>query len=145
MTALRIIFALLLVAITAAAETRVRITGLRRMSEAQTLDLMGGRLAHVRASPASAPLADDAAFILRRILLKEGHADAEVDWKITGREEITLIVREGLRLSLGRVAVSGVPRDDARRFARLYASPAARGRNFGLGPPPFREQDVETG
>jgi outer membrane protein assembly factor BamA len=145
MTALRIIFALLLVAITAAAETRVRITGMRRMSEAQTLGLMGGRLTHVRASPASAPLADDAAFILRRILLKEGHADAEVDWKITGRDEITLVVREGLRLSLGRVTVSGVPRDDARRFARLYASPAARGRNFGLGPPPFREQDVETG
>jgi outer membrane protein assembly factor BamA len=145
MTTLRIMLVLLLAVLTAAAETRVRITGLRQKSEAQVLELMGGRLTHVRASPASAPLADDAAFILRRILRKDGYADAAVDWRITGRDEITLVVSEGGRLALGRVTVSGVAEDDARKFARLYAKPAEKERSFGLGSPPFREEDVETG
>ncbi|RPJ34814.1 MAG: hypothetical protein EHM17_05125 [Verrucomicrobiaceae bacterium] len=142
---LRVMLALLLASLTAAAETRVHITGLRHKSEAQVLELMGGRLTHVRQSPASAPLADDAAFILRRLLRKDGYADAEVGWRITGRDEITLDVREGTRLALGRVTVSGVPDEDARKFAKLYAKPAWKDRSFGLGPPPFREEDVASG
>jgi outer membrane protein assembly factor BamA len=145
MTALRIMSGLLLAAVTATAETRVRITGLRHKSETQVLELMGGRLAHVRASPASAPLADDAAFMLRRILRKDGYADATVDWRVSGRDEITLEVREGGRLALGAVSVSGAGKDDARKFAKLYAKPAEKDRPFGFGPPPFREEDVETG
>jgi outer membrane protein assembly factor BamA len=137
---------LLLAVSTAAAETRVRITGMSGKSEAQVLDLMGGRLAHVRASAASPALADDAAFILGRILRNDGYAAAQVDWRITGNREITLIVREGARQSLGRVTVTGAPnREDTRRFARLYASPARKDRPFGVGAPPFREEDVGKG
>ena len=75
----------------------------RHKSENQVLELMGGRLAHVRSSPASAPLADDAAFLLRQILHKDGYTDAAVDWKISWRNEIVLIVNEGGRRSLGKV------------------------------------------
>ncbi|MDP3850086.1 MAG: BamA/TamA family outer membrane protein [Luteolibacter sp.] len=145
MSTLHVMLALLLAVQAASAETRVRITGMRKKSETQVLDLIGARLTHVWASPASAPLADDAAFILRRILRKDGYAEATVDWHISGRDEITLVVREGKRLSLGKVSVSGVPEEDARKFARLYASPAEKGRSFGSGEPPFREEDVETG
>jgi outer membrane protein assembly factor BamA len=38
-----------------------------------------------------------------------------------------------------------VGKDDARRFAKLYAKSAEKDRPFGLGTPPFREEDVETG
>lgn len=129
----------------AAAATRVRIIGMENRSEGQLLELMGGRLTHVRSSPASSPLADDAAFLLRQILRKDGYADAEVDWKISGREEITLIVREGGRLSLGKVNISGVPKEDESKLAKLYAKPAEKDRPIGAGPPPFREGDVQTG
>lgn len=125
--------------------TRVRVEGMKTRSEHEVLELLGGRLAHVRASPASAPRADDAAFLLRQTLRKDGHADAEVDWRIAGKNEIVLTVREGVRLSLGRVTVNGVPDDERRRFARLYARPAERNRPLIGGPPPFREEDVETG
>ena len=50
----RSILLLYLTAITAGAETRVRIEGLEKRSETQALELMGGRLTHVRASPAAA-------------------------------------------------------------------------------------------
>lgn len=128
-----------------AAETRVRVTGVSHKSERQVLELMGDRLAHVRANPAASHLADDAAFILRRVLMNDGHADVEVDWKIVSRDEILLVVREGLRQSLGKVRVNGVPPDEARVLARIYAKPAEKGRSLMMDAPPFREKDVAAG
>ncbi len=135
----------MLVVLTAGAETRVDITGLRNMSEQAALEMMGGRLTHVRSSPASAPLADDAAFILREMLKQDGYDDAVVEWKIRGRDRIELAVREGVRLSLGNVEVNGVAEHERKKFARLYAKPAERDFEFGGKAPPFREEDVETG
>ena len=134
-----------LAAASAAAETRVRVEGMQHQSENQVLDLMGGRLTHVRASPASAPLADDAAFLLRQLLRKDGYADAVVAWKIAARDEIVLRVTEGSRRSLGKVTVTGVPLAEAGKLARLYAKPAEKDRPLGSGAPPFREEDVATG
>lgn len=141
----RFILIFVLTAMSAVAETRVRIQGMKNKNESQVLDLMGGRLTHVRSSAASAPLADDASFLLRQILRKDGYADAEVDWKIAGRDEIILLVREGGRLSLGEVFVAGVSDEDAKKLAKLYAKPAEKDRPLGAGSPPFREEDVETG
>lgn len=145
MKAARIIAVWFLVCLLASAETRVRITGLERRSEAQLLDLMGARLEIVRSSPAIPPLADDAAFMLRRKLQNDGHAQARVDWRINNASEITLIVSEGQRMSLGSVTVEGIDRQTARRLARIYSAPAERERSFGLGAPPFREEDVAIG
>lgn len=136
---------LLLCTAAGAVQTRVRVEGLRGKSEQETLQLLAGRLAHVKASPASPPLADDAAFLLRQILRKDGHAGAEVSWRITGSREITLVVNEGRRLSLGKVAVNGVESDEVKRFSKLFAQPAEKDRPVLLGTPPFREADVPTG
>ena len=141
----RCIAIMILVASLAAAETRIHVTGLQGKSEQELLALMAGRLAHVRGSPASPPLADDAAFILRRILRNDGYNDAEVDWRIRGPAEIELQVKQGGRLALGQVTVTGIDGVLARRLAALYATPAARGRPMAIGPPPFREGDVEAG
>jgi outer membrane protein assembly factor BamA len=141
----RCIYIMILAAGLAAAETRVRVTGLEGRSEQELLALMAGRLEHVRKSPASPPLADDAAFILRRILRNDGYNDAEVDWLIRGPGEIELQVKQGGRLELGQVTVTGTDGVLARRLAALYAAPASRGRPVAIGPPPFREADVETG
>lgn len=125
--------------------TRVRITGMTSKSEHQVMELIGGRLAHVKSSPASPPLADDAAFLLRQVLRKDGYTGAEVDWRIAGRHEIVLTVREGVRFSLGGVTVEGVPGEDQKKLAKLFAKPAEKNRPLIGGPPPFREEDVETG
>lgn len=125
--------------------TRVRIEGMKSRSEREVLEMMGGRLTHVRSSPPSAPLADDAAFLLRQILRKDGHSGAAVDWKIAKGNEIVLVVTEGVRLSLGQVTVRGVPEDEMKKFAKLYAKPAEKERPLIGGTPPFREGDVETG
>jgi len=140
-----VIVMMLLADVRLAAETRVRITGLERKSEQQVLEMLGGRLEHVKAVPASEPLADDAAFMLRRLLRNDGYADVRVDWRIAHAGEIVLSVKEGRRLSLGKVTVEGVDKETARRLARVYSAPPMGNRPFGLGAPPFREEDEEAG
>lgn len=129
----------------ASAETRVRITGMRGKSESQLLGLIGGRLEHVRNKEASASRADDAAFLLRQVMLKDGYANVTITPKVIGRDEVLLVVNEGGRLSLGPVTVAGVPAAEAQKLARLYALPAEKDRPLALDRPPFREEDIEEG
>lgn len=136
---------LLVCAASAAAATRVSIEGMRGRSEHHVMELMGGRLEHVKSSDAAPHLADDAAFLVRQILRKDGFATAEVDWRIAARDHIVLVVREGQRLSLGQVTVTGVDGEDAKRLAKLFAAPAEKNRPVLSGGAPFREGDVDTG
>lgn len=129
----------------AGGETVVKITGTSAKSEGEILELMGGRLAHVKSSAPSPSRADDAAFLVRQTLRKDGYAQAEVTWKIVNRNEILLNVREGGRLSLGTVTVTGVPSDDAKKLAKLYARPAEKDRPLIASVAPYREEDVEKG
>jgi outer membrane protein assembly factor BamA len=141
----RSILFLLLSVLPAAADTRIRIEGARGKSERQLLDLIGDRLAHVKAKPAASWRADDAAFLLRQIMRKDGYSKVRVDWRIVNRDEIVLVVSEGLRLSMGAVTVNGAPSEDVRKLEKLFRAPAEKGRPIGSGTPPFREGDLETG
>ncbi len=141
----RVIAVFLTAASFAGAETNVRIKGSVKKSEGELLGLIGERMAHVRSKPASTWRADDAAFLLREVMKKDGYSDVRVDWKILSRDEILLTVQEGQRLSLGTVTVNGLPEGDSARFVKLYSSPAEKGRPIASGSAPFREQDVATG
>ncbi|MES2659015.1 MAG: BamA/TamA family outer membrane protein [Verrucomicrobiota bacterium] len=136
---------LLLTALAASAETHVIIEGMKGKSGDQVLGLMAGRLEHVRNNDASLSRADDAAFLVRQVLQKDGYADVSVSSRILSRTEIVLTVREGTRLSLGKVTVNGVTPEDTKKFVKLYSLPADKDRPIGSGDPPFREGDVETG
>jgi len=139
------IILLFIMTLAATAETRVRITGTQTKSEADLLLMMGGRLEFVRSSPATPPRADDAAFILRQLLTKDGYSDVDVDWKIIRHDEIELRVGVGLRRSLGKVTITGAPADDEKKLRQLFERPARTDREFGSDAPPFREEDVATG
>ncbi len=141
----RIITVFLTVASIAGAETSVRIAGSKQKSEGELLGLIGERMAHVCNKPASTWRADDAAFLLREVMKKDGYAEVHVDWKIVRSDEILLTVQEGLRLSLGKVTINGVPAEDLSKFVKLYSSPAEKGRPIASGSAPFREADVATG
>ncbi len=145
MIALRTTIALFLTALAAGAETRVRVVGMESKSESQVLGLVGGRLEHVRNEPAAGSRADDAAFLVRQVLRKDGYADARVDWRVASGAEIVLTVHEGGRLSLGKVVVNGVPAAQAEKLTKIYATPANKDRPIASGTSPFHEEDVETG
>ncbi len=145
MNFLRITGVLLLTAWIAAAETRVRIKGMRSKSEGQLIELMGDRLAHVEGDPASASRADDAAFLLTQVMRKDGYSDVSVTPRVVNSREILLTVDEGTRLSLGTVEIRGIEEEDADRLSKLYKRPALKDRPIGSGSEPFREEDIQTG
>ncbi len=128
----------------ATAETRIRIQGLHDKSEQQVLDLMGGRLDQIHGSPASPSRADDAAFLLRQVMLHDGYTGVEVGWRIAGPNEIVLTVAPTSRLMLGKVTVLGVENRETVRLARLFRSSAEKDLAVDDSPP-FREEDVATG
>ncbi|MCP5533807.1 MAG: BamA/TamA family outer membrane protein [Akkermansiaceae bacterium] len=127
-----------------AAETKVRVQGTSK-GEDEVLLLLGDRLEHVRTSPPDAALADDAAFLVRQMLRKDGYAQAAVTGRVAGADTIVLDVREGPRLSLGSVGVDGAPPEEAGKLAKLFSRPFEKSRPLGLREPPFRESDVDTG
>lgn len=129
----------------AAAKTRVRIEGVPGLDEDEALSLLGGRLYQIRKSPASPSRADDAAFMLREMLRRNGSANANVDWKINGPDEILLTASNAARLSLGKVTIVGCASNDSTRLASLFAAPFAADMPRRLGDPPFREPDVASG
>jgi outer membrane protein insertion porin family len=90
-----------------AAELRIR--GLNALSESQALNIIGGRLASIKSRPASPARADDAAFILERLLKTSGFTNAEVIWSLEGERAIVLTVKEGRQSLLGKISVEGIP------------------------------------
>ena len=141
----RAIFVFLLTASISAAETAVRITGTTRKNESQVLELMAGRLEHVRNHDASPSRADDAAFLVRQVMQKDGYASVEVNWRIVSRNEIMLTVAENLRLEVGKVTLTGVPPEQANKLAKLYARPARKDHPLVTDSAPYRKEDEAQG
>lgn len=143
---LLLVFLLLLPASQAAeVRTKVRIAGMKTLSEEEALSLIGARLEHVRNQPPSASRADDAAFMAQRLFRTYGFSQCQVTWKFFGKDSVQLLVTEGPRQLLGEVKVEGVESKDAKQLARLYELPADK-RGAGLGDrPPFIQEDVATG
>lgn len=122
----------------------VRVEGLRSMKESEVIDLLGDRLEYIRAKPPSPARAGDAAFLLENLMQRQGFQNPDVKPFISGNV-IRLVVNEGSRLSIGSVAVPGLPEEDQIRLSRLFRLP---GQERVLNPgqdPPFRESDVTEG
>lgn len=139
---LSILICLLHTALSAVGQTRIHIEGLQTKSESQALELLGGRLEHIKNLPPIPSRADDAAFLLHQLLKNDGYSSVSVAWRISAPDAITLTVREGPRLSLGQINLTGADRADTRRLARLFRNPAEKNRPIGSGQPPFRDDDV---
>lgn len=138
---------LLLLPASQAAEvrTKVRIAGMKSLSEEEALSLIGARLEHVQSQPPSASRADDAAFMAQRLFRTYGFSQCQVSWKFFGKDSVQLLVTEGPRQLLGEVRVEGVEGKDTKQLARLYELPADK-RGAGLGDrPPFIQEDVAAG
>lgn len=64
---------------------------------------MSPRLDYIKSRPASSWRADDAAFFLKRLLVRAGHADAKVDWDLPGGDVIRLRAYPGTRYLYGEI------------------------------------------
>lgn len=125
--------------------TRVRIAGMKSLSEEEALSLVGARLEHVRTQPPSASRADDAAFMVQRLFRTYGFSQCQVTWKFFGKNSVQLIVTEGPRQLLGDVRIDGTDRKNAAQLSKLYEVPAQKRANGIQGRPPFIQDDIAAG
>jgi outer membrane protein assembly complex protein YaeT len=123
--------------------TQVRIVGLQGMSEDEVLERLGGRLDFIQSRPPSRSRADDADFLVRRLLEKEGYKDVDISWRIPDdRKTIILTVNSGARITIGEVEVLGVEGEQAESIADYYTGTSFLG---GETNKPYIESDVEKG
>lgn len=127
-----------------AGAAELRVEGLRTLKESEVLELLGDRLEYIRSKPPSPARAGDAAFLLENLMRRQGFQNPDVKPVVSGNL-IRLLVNEGDRLSIGSVAVPGLPEEDQIRLSKLFRLP---GQERVLNPgqePPFREEDVAEG
>lgn len=130
--------------VSCAGSAELRVEGLRTLKESEVLELLGDRLEYIRSKPPSPARAGDAAFLLENLMRRQGFQNPDVKPVISGNL-IRLVVNEGDRLSIGSVAVPGLPEEDQIRLSKLFRLP---GQERVLNPgqePPFREEDVTEG
>jgi outer membrane protein assembly factor BamA len=124
--------------------TKIRIRGVKSISEKQALDLLGDRLTFARAKPPTQALAEDAAFMLRRLLQNQGLADPSITASI-GAGTIFLDVAEGVHLTLGSVFLPGPEKKEAERLSKLFSSVSRKHDQLASPQAPFRESDIGDG
>ncbi|SHI88063.1 Beta-barrel assembly machine subunit BamA [Rubritalea squalenifaciens DSM 18772] len=81
----------------------IRVTGLAPGQQKEIIDKLTPRLDFVTRREPSPWRADDAAFFLKRILVRAGHAEATVDWSLPGGQIIQLTARPGIRYVYGEI------------------------------------------
>ena len=126
------------------AETKVIFRGIESVSKEEILRSINDRLTYLRAQPANSWRANDAAFLVERILRKKGFSEAEVSAEIEASDRVVLIIREGSRQTLGKIEFSGVDTqlDDLKNLFRSAF------RQRGLIPTestPFLAEDLDQG
>lgn len=101
--------------------TDIRIEGLTGLSEKDVLSRLGGRLDFITSRPPSRSRADDADFLVSRVLEKEGYSDVNISWKIPAdRKSIILRVTSGPRLIIDDVNIEGTSQEDAEVMKQYF-------------------------
>lgn len=113
-----------------AAELQFR--GLRVMGESEVRNTISGRLEYIEARPATPSRADDAAYMLERILHRRGFNEATVTATIPSPDIILLTVEEGPYSVVGEVTITGIPEEFGKEVSdEILAINQAQRRLFG--------------
>ena len=111
---------------------KVRIRGMRSMPESEAIKLISARLEHLKERPASSSRADDAAFLLNRLLVQRGFTHPSVDGSLPGGNQILLTVVEGPRSTLGKIEIIGAD-PELRESIKAQVRSAHKARTLELG------------
>ena len=97
----------------------LNITGLTEKNKKRFLPELEPRLEYILKREASSWRADDAAFLLKRQLIRKGYSNAQVDWRLPGNNVIDLVVIPGQRFYFGEVTTiqkTVIPKGDIKEY-----------------------------
>ena len=84
----------------------LKLSGIPLDKREQLIAQLSPRLDFIKSRPPSPWRADDAAFFLKRLLIRSGHADAEVQWELPGGNVILLKANPGPRYKYGKISAT---------------------------------------
>lgn len=140
-TSILLIFAFCLSFVTAA---EVRIVGIDSASLSLYEDQLKPRLQYISARPATSWRADDAAFYLKRLILRRGYFQAQVKWRIEGNT-IILDVATGPRLLYGAVQSQSQTTLDPETLTNYFYQPIVSAELVSLKNAPYIIEYTEKG
>ena len=87
----------------AAESAEIHINGIPEDKKAELVAKVSPRLDFIKTREPSPWRGDDAAYFFKRLLIRAGHVDAEVDWKLPGGNIIEINAKPGPRYLYGMV------------------------------------------
>ncbi len=126
------------------AETVVRIQGLAADELARVEDALHPRLEFVRERAPSEWRADDAAYFLRRLLIRRGYPEAEVRWRLA-EGGITLMVQAGPRYRVGTVRATAPTVLTADQVREYFLQPLITKEAVRADQAPYMQDYLVTG
>lgn len=123
----------------------IQINGLSEEREKSVREKLEPRLVFVLKRPASNWRADDAAFFLKRILIRSGYPDVKVEWTLPGSNVIKLDVSSGTRYLFGEITASGFNIISPKELKGYFLQPLVETEGVSSRKAPYIEEYVEIG
>ena len=99
-------FLLLILTSITAESASIHINGIPEDKKTELLAKLSHRLDFIKSRKPSPWRADDAAYFFKRLLIRIGHMDAEVDWALPGGDIIEINAKAGPRYLYGKVSAN---------------------------------------
>ncbi|MFK7909590.1 MAG: outer membrane protein assembly factor [Akkermansiaceae bacterium] len=104
---IHILIAALISALCVSADAaELRLSGIPLDKREKLVAQLSPRLDFIKTREPSAWRADDAAFFLKRLLIRSGHADAQVEWELPGGNVILLKAKSGPQYRFGQITTN---------------------------------------
>ena len=103
------------------------------------------RLDFIKSREASSWRADDAAFFLKRLLVRAGHVDADVNWDLPGGNIIELNARPGARYKYGTVSANQTDALSQEELRNYFLYPLVETESVAADSPPYIKEYSQKG
>ena len=134
----------LLTLCTLAFAAKVKIVGIDQRELPIYEDQLKPRLQYISSRPATPWRADDAAFYLKRLFLRRGYSQADIQWSIKGNT-IILNVNTGPRLFYGAVNSQTPTQLDNETLTNYFYQPIVEGELVGIKNAPYIKEYTQRG
>ncbi|BDS08586.1 hypothetical protein NT6N_36260 [Oceaniferula spumae] len=118
----------------------IRINGIPLDKREELVAKVRPRLDFIKQREASSWRADDAAFFFKRLLIRAGHADAEVDWKLPGGNVIEINARPGVRYKYGEIKANRMGPLTGEQLRQYFLQPLIETELVAADKAPFIEE-----
>lgn len=123
----------------------VRINGIPLDKKEELIAKIKPRLDFIKKREASSWRADDASFFLKRLLIRAGHVDAAVDWKLSGGNTIELNARPGVRYTYGKIEANQMKALSQEQLTNYFLQPIVETEVVAAEKAPYIEEYTQKG